>query len=140
MSVPATVMRERVLALQESMRTLPQMECKTAHYFADGMYARELMQPEGSLVVGKVHKREHLFIVMKGSIKVVLDDAVRVLDAPAVIVSKPGAKRAILALEDTVYITVHKTKKRNLDKIEAEIIEEDRRALFDSSNNVRMLT
>lgn len=138
--VQASPMREKVMALQEVMRELPQMPLQTSHYFADGMYARELAQPEGSLVVGKVHKREHLFIVLKGSLKVTIEDEVLVLSAPTVLVSKAGAKRALLALEDSIYLTVHKTKKKNLDKIERELIEEDRRALFDSSNHIKALT
>jgi hypothetical protein len=57
--------------------------------------------------------------------------------APSVIVSKPGTKRAVYAVTDAVCMTIHRTKKRNLDKIERELIEEDRLALFDSSNRIK---
>ena len=134
-----SALKEKVWALQESMREMPQMALKTDHYFADEMYARELFQPAGSLVVGKVHKREHLFIVLSGAVRVTLGDAVEVIRGPKVIVSSAGAKRAIFAIEDTVYLTVHKTRKRNLDKIERELIEEDRLALFDASNHIKAL-
>jgi hypothetical protein len=130
---------DKVLVAERMMREMPQVELQTTHYYADGIYARELAQPKGSVVVGKVHKKEHLFIVLRGSLKVVMDDVVRMIDAPAILVSKVGTKRALYALEDSVYLTVHRSKKRNLDKLERELVEEDKLALFDSSNNVRML-
>lgn len=129
-------MRDKVLHLESVMRTMPQIELKTNHYFADGMYARELFRPAGTLIVGKVHKKEHFYIVLKGSVKVSMDDEVKVFTAPAVLVSKPGTKRAVLSLEDSICMTVHKTKKKNLYKIEEELIEEDKLAMFDSGNKL----
>ena len=135
----AIPMRAKVLALEDVVRGMEQMPLKTGHYFADSMYARELFQPADSVVIGKVHKREHFFIVLSGAIKVVVDEATEIVRAPKVLVSKAGAKRAIYALEDSTYLTVHKTKKKNVDKIEKEIVEEDNRALFDAHNNIKAL-
>jgi len=131
-------MRERIMRVEAVMRVMPQVEFVTNHYFADGMYCRELTQPAGTLVVGKVHKREHFYIVTKGSVQVAMDEGVKIFTAPTVIVSKPGTKRAILALEDAVYVTVHRTNKKNLDKIEKELIEPDPKALFDSANRLKI--
>lgn len=120
------------------MRGMPQVEMPTFHHFADGMYGRELHQPAGSLVVGKTHKREHFLIIMKGVLQIAMDSGVRNVAAPCVIVSAPGAKRALLALQDSVYMTVHRTKKKNLDKIEKELIEAAPTALFDASNKLKV--
>lgn len=128
------LVRESVLRLEEAMRHLPQVELPTDHHFADGMYARVLFLAEGTLIVGKVHKREHFFIVAKGRLQVGKD----VLEAGSLVVSNPGTKRAGLALEDCVCINVHRTKKRNLDKIEKQLIEPDSKAMFDSGNNLKM--
>lgn len=119
--------------LEEAMRSMPQVELETDHYFADGMYARVLKRPAGTLIVGKVHKREHFYIVTKGKVQVGKD----IYEAGTVIVSEPGTKRAVLALEDSICMTVHRTKKRNLEKIEAQLIEPDTKALFDSSNKLK---
>jgi hypothetical protein len=132
-------MRERVVNLQMEMSKLPQAELKTDHYFADGMYARVIARPKDCLIVGKVHKREHFYIVTHGSIRVTTDDGVKDVFAPAVIVSKPGTKRAVLALEDSVCMTVHRTDNTDLDKIEAELIEPDDLAMFDSWNKPKEL-
>ncbi len=122
-----------VQALEEAMREMPQVELETGHYFADGMYARVLKRPKGTLIVGKVHRREHFYIVTKGKVQVGKD----IYEAGTVIVSEPGTKRAVLALEDSICMTVHRTKKRNLEKIEAQLIEPDTKALFDSSNKLK---
>jgi hypothetical protein len=131
---------EKVWALQREMLKLPQLELQTNHYFADGMYAREIFRPAGCLIVGKVHKKEHFYIVTKGRIAVTTDEGVREISAPAVIVSKPGTKRAVLAIEDSVCMTVHRTENTDIDVIEAELVEADDIALFDAHNRLKELT
>jgi quercetin dioxygenase-like cupin family protein len=133
-------MREMVNALQRESAKFPQLELHTDHYFADGMYARVIARPKDAVIVGKVHKREHFYIVTKGKVRVTTDDGVKDIEAPTVIVSKPGTKRAVWALEDSVCMTVHRTDSTDLDEIEAELIEPDELALFDSSNHLRALT
>jgi hypothetical protein len=129
-----------VKALELALRELPQVEPVTEHYFADGMYCRMVARDAGVLVVGKVHKREHFYMVVKGSVAVVQDGAERkVYHAPAVIVSKVGTKRATLALTDAVCLTVHRTDKTDLDEIEAELIEPEPDSLFDSGNKLKFL-
>jgi quercetin dioxygenase-like cupin family protein len=125
--------------LEDAMRQMPQAELQTDHYFADGMYARVVTRTAGTLIVGKVHKREHFYIVSKGKVQVYMDSEVRVLSSGDIVVSKPGTKRAVLALEDSICMTVHRTKKRNLGEIEKQLIEPDTKALFDASNKVKEL-
>lgn len=127
--------RKAVEALQSEMLKMPQLELDTDHYFADGMYARVVHRPAGALIVGKVHKREHFYIVAKGRVQVGRE----VYDAGTVLVSQPGTKRAVLALEDSICLTVHRTAKKNLDKIERELVETDDSALFDSRNKLKEL-
>lgn len=129
-----------ILALQASMRDMPQVECETEHYFADGMYCRMVTRAAGVLIVGKVHKREHFYMVVKGRVAVIQDGAEeRIYEAPSVIVSRPGTKRAVLALDDSVCLTVHRTDKTDLADIEAEIIEPDDTALFGPDNRLKSL-
>lgn len=128
-----------IVRLQEMMVQLPQAELETFHHFADGMYARVLPRPAGTLIVGKVHKREHFYIVAKGRVQVSTDGETKTLEAGTVLVSKPGTKRAVLALEDSICLTVHRTKYKNLQKIEKQLIEPDATALYDESNRRKLL-
>ena len=133
------MMRDLVVRLQETMREMPQQRMTTLHHFADGMYCRALLIPKGTLIVGKVHKREHFFIVARGRMQLTTDEDVTEAEAGAVLIGKPGTKRAGLALEDSVCINVHRTDLTDLDAIEAELIEPDVTALYDARNEVKEL-
>jgi quercetin dioxygenase-like cupin family protein len=98
-----------------------------------------LYRPKDTLIVGKVHKREHFYIVVSGEVTVLSDGIRERVKAPKIFVSKPGTKRAVYAHEDSLCITVHRTNETDLDKIEAELIEPDETALFDARNVERAL-
>lgn len=127
--------RQKVERLQAAMAQMPQVsDMKTEHYFVPGMYCRKLFRKAGTVIVGKVHLAPHFFLCAAGEIAVMDGDTVKTLRAGDVIECKPGTKRATLAITDAVGITIHKTDKTDLDEIEAELIEPDHTALFDSSN------
>ena len=129
--------REEIDRLQSEMSVMPQAELQTEHYFSGGMYCRKLTRPAGTLIVGKVHKKDHFFLCAKGEIIAWSEGGMKHLYAGDIICSKPGTKRVTLAVTDAIGITFHKTTKTNLDKIEKELIEPDELALFDSSNNLK---
>lgn len=135
--VPTLAQIER---LQREMSVLPQLELETEHYFSGGMYCRKLTRPAGTLIVGKVHKKDHFFMCAKGEIRAWSEKGMVTLKAGDVICSKAGTKRVTLALTDAVGITFHKTNKTNLDKIEKELIEPDETALFDAANKLKVRT
>tara|TARA_R100001086_G_scaffold200856_1_gene117054 strand:+ start:2827 stop:3282 length:456 start_codon:yes stop_codon:yes gene_type:complete len=99
--------REKIVALEKEMLKLPQIEIPTEHYFAPGVYMRQVTIPKGATVTGKIHKTEHMNILSKGKLLVETEEGVKELTASTVIKSKPGAKRVGHALEESVWITVH---------------------------------
>ena len=135
-NLPAHPVRQNIDALQNAMAQLPQLEMETRHYFADGMYCRELFIPAGSVLVGKVHKTEHFFLLTKGRLRVVSEFGEHELEAPAVLVSPPGIKRAGFAISDVVCCNVHRTFKTDLDELEADLIEPEGPKLFDARNKL----
>lgn len=129
--------KEQIEKLQAEMVKMPQAELKTEHYFSEGMYCRKLIRPSGTLIVGKVHKKAHFFLCAKGEIIAWTESGMKTLKAGDIIESQPGTKRVTYAISDAIGITVHKTDKTDLDEIEAELIEPDETALFDSSNKLK---
>jgi len=119
------------------MISIPQIELQTKHWFADGMYCRELFRPKDTLIVGKVHRREHFYIVLSGEVTVVGDGKRERIKAPRILVSAPGTKRAVYAHEDSICITIHRTDETDLDAIERELVEPDESALFDAHNRLK---
>jgi hypothetical protein len=132
-------MRRAVKRLQAEMSKLPQAALGTEHFFADGMYCRFLPRPGGTLIVGKVHRKEHFYVVCSGTVRVTTDEGVKDITGPQVLVSRPGTKRAVLALTDAACLTVHRTDSLDLDEIESELIEPDATALFDARNQPKAL-
>lgn len=91
-------LRKAAEALQEHMKDLPQADCPVRHYFAPGMYLREMTIPCGIVVVGAVHKHEHLAILSQGTIRLSTEEGVVEFTAPATIHSFPGIKRICYAI------------------------------------------
>ena len=131
--------REQIDRLQAEMVKMPQAELETEHFFSPGMYCRRVYRSAGTLIVGKVHKEPHFFMCAKGEIIAWTEAGMRKLQAGDVIESKPGTKRVTLAVTDAIGITIHRTDKTDLDEIEAELIEPDDTALFDSSNKLKQI-
>ena len=128
--------KEQIDKLQFEMSKMPQVELETEHYFSGGMYCRKLIRPAGTLIVGKVHLKDHFFMCAKGEIIAWSEKGMKTLKAGDIIESKQGTKRVTYAVTDAIGITFHKTDKTDLDDIETELIEPDATALFDSSNKL----
>jgi mannose-6-phosphate isomerase-like protein (cupin superfamily) len=135
---PETPTLEQINRLQEEMSRLPQQELPTEHYFSGGMYCRKLWRPAGTLIVGKVHKKDHFFVCAAGEIIAWSEKGMVTLKAGDIIESKAGTKRVTLAVQDSIGVTVHQTDKTDLEEIEAELIEPDNLAFFDAHNKLKL--
>lgn len=115
---------QRVDAVHRFCATCPAADMPVTHRFTPGMYAREIFMPKGSLVVSKIHKTEHPFVVISGR-AAVWDAAngVQQLQGGHVGITKPGTRRVLFIHEDCRWITFHATDKLDVHEIEADIIE-----------------
>ena len=129
---------EQINRLQGEMSKLPQQELPTEHYFSGGMYCRKLWRPAGTLIVGKVHKKDHFFVCAAGEIIAWSEKGMVTLKAGDIIQSKAGTKRAILAVQNSVVTTFHQTDKTTVEEAEAELVEPDETGLFDAFNNLKL--
>jgi len=109
-----TVSRDKLMALQQAIQeqddhmTAEELEAEmNVHHFAPHVYGREMRIPAGTYIVGKIHKHAHLNVITKGVIKVVTEFGEDIYEGPKIWVSEPGTKRAVLALEDTQWLTIH---------------------------------
>jgi hypothetical protein len=127
----ATRVRNELLRLQTAMQTeiaagrLEAFDCDAnlQHVFAPGAYGRTLSFPKGTLIVGKIHKHAHLNVLSQGEVLVLTESGgLERLVGPLTMVSPPGTKRAVYALADTVWTTVHLTDETDLEKIEDHVI------------------
>ena len=97
--------------------------CPLKHSFAEGCYVREIFIPRGMMLTGKIHRHAHPNFLMAGEVIVVTENGgIEHLVAPKSMISPPGTKRAVVALTDVWWITVHVTEETNLHKIEEHVI------------------
>jgi len=132
--------RQDILTVQDGLQKLIDdgavestlEDCTLKHYFTPKdekygccTYAREMMIPKGTLIIGKIHRHQHLNFISKGKVTVFTEFGQKHLEAPCTFISEVGLKRAVYAKEDTLWTTVHLTEfegEENLSKIESEVI------------------
>lgn len=113
--------RDKVWQLEAAVKELPQCEIGIKHYFADGVYAREMSAPMGAAITGKIHKHAQINILSSGTMSVVLGDKTEIVSAPFTIVAPAGSKRAFFCHTACVWTTILGTHETDPDKIEAEM-------------------
>jgi hypothetical protein len=123
----------KIDAIQAAVERMPQVELPLAHRFVAGIYIRTIFMPKGALVVSKIHRTQHRFVVTKGRCLVwgpMADGAVASVAATAkeikaghVGITRPGTRRILYIYEDTVWTTFHATDKTTPEAVEADIIE-----------------
>jgi hypothetical protein len=115
--------RQRIFRLQDALANEPQYNPEPQHTFAPGSYARTLLLEAGSVVVGKIHKHAHINVISYGHVWVMTEgEGLQELRGPLVFTSTPGTKRAVAAIEDTLWTTVHVTDETDLAKVEEHVI------------------
>lgn len=117
---------DTVRDVQQQLSESPdQIDVPVQHHFAPGVYMRQMDAAAGTLVVSKMHRTEHMNILLKGSLTVATEDGIQLMTAPCVLKSMPGTKRIGYFHEDSSWITVHPTEETDLEKIEQQVIVPD---------------
>jgi len=113
------IRRDVAFNLGLTLLKFPQEEAPLRHYFAPGVYLREIFMAKGLVIVGKIHRTEHPNIISKGKCIVAPERDLRLVEAPCTFISPPGIQKVLIILEDTVWTTVHVTEETDVEKIEA---------------------
>ena len=124
-----TALGHKVGNLLGTVNDIPLVECKERHYFGPNLYIKEVTMPAGALIVGKVHKVEHMCIMLTGKMILVQEDGTRTeLSAPATFVAKPGRKVAYI-LETTIFQNIYSTDETDVEKLENMFIDNSKNLL-----------
>jgi hypothetical protein len=105
--VSRDLLRGRIRTFQEILLAQDQIDIPLTQYFSPGVYLRRMDVPAGALLTGKIHKYPCMSIVVSGQADVITDTGLTRISAPAVFESPAGVKRAIWAITDLIWITVH---------------------------------
>ena len=139
-AIIADPLRGKVEALQTELLKLPQAELPTEHIFHGGMYCRQVWRPAGAIIVGKVHKKEHFYMVVCGTVAVTTDEGAQEITGPFLMCSKPGTKRAVYAVTDALCMTIHRVDSDTVEAAEDELVEPDPTGAFLANNKLKVLS
>lgn len=92
---------------EAELAKLQPVECPLVHSFTPGVYVRQIFMAAGSGITSREHKTRHHFIILKGEIAVVSGAERIIYKAPHIGITEPGTRRALYAIEDTVWLTIH---------------------------------
>jgi hypothetical protein len=135
----ATSMQEKVIALEEVLLEVPQVDCPVRHHFAPGIYAREITIPKGTVLTGAVHKTQNLAVLSSGKLQLVTDDDTTIITAPHILTVMPGMKNAAYALEDSVWTNFFPTEETNTDILVELLTESKATDLIGGSDNKQLV-
>jgi quercetin dioxygenase-like cupin family protein len=112
-------------------------ELPLTHSFSDGIYTREIFIRKGMFAIGKIHKSDHTFFLMKGKLLLCSEDGVKEIEAPFYGTASAGTKRVAIALEDTVFVNVHPNPNniKDIEKLEDIFVVNS----YDEYNNYKLL-
>ena len=104
--------RAEIMRIQESCQALDDghrmdESPPVKNWLMPGIYCREIHLPADSVVVGRIHKFEHLSIISKGRVTVFTESGETTHKAGDSFSSPPGTKRVVWAHEDTTWTTIH---------------------------------
>lgn len=92
---------------ERELLRFPEVIAPFANVFTPGLYLRAILMPAGTGLSSRIHKSDHPFIILKGKIAVKSETEEIVYQAPYIGVTPAGTRRALVALEDTVWVTTH---------------------------------
>ena len=94
------------------------------HTFADGIYLRQMDMKAGSIVVGAIHNHLHVWFLLTGHLAVATEESIEEFVAPCYVLATPGSKRVIYAMEESIFVNIHKnpSNTENIDDLEKEIV------------------
>jgi hypothetical protein len=133
----AADMRARVERMQIEVSKLPQYEPETKHYFHAGMYCREVWRDAGVLVIGKVHKKEHFYLIVSGTVAITTDDGVQIVTGPHLLKSSVGTKRAVYSETPALCMTFHVCDATEVEAAEKELVEDDETVMYAPGNLIK---
>jgi hypothetical protein len=115
--------------------------CPLEHSFSDGIYVRKISIPAGTVLTGKIHRHDHPNFLLEGTVDVVTEFGSERLVGPVSMISKAGTKRALHAITDLVWVTVHANPGNTTDlkELERNIIAEDYGRLEEHLNSKKMV-
>jgi len=91
---------------------------EVAHFFSDGLYAKQMHLEKGYIATSHTHKYSHLSILAQGEVDVTVDGVKTRFKAPSCIEIMAGVEHEIEAFEESIFYCIHATEEtENIDEV-----------------------
>ena len=100
----------------------PQGENHPQHTLTPGLYSRRLFMPALAVVVSKIHRREHQYVVLSGSATVVTESGAVLVRAGYSGITPANTRRVLFVHTNSEWMTFHPTDQTDLLAIEDDLI------------------
>lgn len=116
-----------IVGTKEKPIVTDSVELPIEHFFMEGVYIRKMIMREGVTVIGAIHKHLHMCFLTEGHVLVADEFGSMEYKAPCHIIAKPGVKRVLHALEDSVWYNTHMnpTGTNEVEEVEKNIVAVD---------------
>lgn len=91
----------------------------------DGFYTREVFIPAGHLLAGAIHRADSFVMMKSGKLIVAAAGESKTLTGPCMFMSAKGKQKIGYAVEDTVWVDIHRTDAKTIEDADAELFTED---------------
>lgn len=115
---------QAIVVLAKECLLEEQVDIPVIHKFLCGMYIREARMPKGAFVIGHVHRKEHLNIMLSGSLLMLHEDGSEELFTAPMMYVAPAGRKVATMLEDVVWQNVYVTDLTEIDKVEELIFDQ----------------
>ena len=88
------------------------------HTWVEGILYREIFNPKDEVILTKIWKKRHSFMLLKGDMSIMTERGNIRIRAPYQGITEVGTQRLIYAHEDCIFVTIHKTDKKEFDEDE----------------------
>lgn len=113
---------KQIEVLEGILLKAPQQVLSFKHYFAEGLYVREMVAPPDTFIIGAEHKTECINILLSGSCRVMVDGVTEFIIAPKVFKSSPGIRKVAYTEHGMRWLNVFATTETDLAKLEEQLV------------------
>ena len=116
-------LRSAIQRVEDELLKLPQADHGLEHLFCDKLYIRKATILPGTVFTTPFYREECVLTLLKGRIVIVTENGVNRMEAPDFVMTKPGTKRVIFALDHVEAHTVHPnpTNEQDISVLESRI-------------------
>lgn len=120
--LPVLSYDEALDQVEAEMHKIGTKEFELSDFFCGSLYVRPVIVEAGDQLISKVHKVEHPYFLMSGTIEVYTEEGKQTISAPWIDITPAGTRRYARAVTRILWCTVHSTDKLTVEEVEAEVI------------------